>query len=95
MPTKNAFQELCVAKAAAKTGASVETDPSISPTSPGWITCSTKRLLASASSLPFTSPGNRLAWMSAAVRSCRNSASARSPSRPRTAASVVRLAVRR
>ena len=31
----------CVAKAAANTGASVETEPSISPARPGWTTCST------------------------------------------------------
>src|SRR6516162_1259208 len=34
-PTRNVFQLLCVANAAAKSGASVETEPSISPASPG------------------------------------------------------------
>ena len=36
MPTRKVSQELPVAKAAAKSGARVETEPSISPTSPGW-----------------------------------------------------------
>src|SRR6266850_8541163 len=39
-PTRNASQLLCEAKAAANNGASVETDPSIKPASPGCITCS-------------------------------------------------------
>jgi hypothetical protein len=34
-PTRNVGQFLCVAKAAAKSGASVETEPSIRPASPG------------------------------------------------------------
>src|SRR4051812_22574228 len=34
-PTQKASQLLCVAKAAANTGASVETEPSMSPASPG------------------------------------------------------------
>ena len=42
VPTWKAFEELCVAKAAAKTGANVDTEPSINPTSPGWTICSTK-----------------------------------------------------
>ena len=70
MPTRNAFHELWVAKAAANTGARVETEPSISPTRPGWMTCRTKRRLASASSLARLSPGRCLASSSAAVRSC-------------------------
>ena len=37
MPTRNASQLLPVAKAAANTGASVLTEPSISPASPGWM----------------------------------------------------------
>ena len=37
-PTRNVCQLSCVAKAAANKGASVETDPSISPAKPGWIT---------------------------------------------------------
>src|SRR5579863_648881 len=35
IPTKNASHVLCVAYAAAKSGASVDTDPSINPASPG------------------------------------------------------------
>ena len=35
-PTTKVVQVSCVAKAVAKIGASVETDPSISPASPGW-----------------------------------------------------------
>jgi len=35
-PTKKATLGLLVAKAAAKIGANVDTDPSISPRSPGW-----------------------------------------------------------
>src|SRR6266550_3504169 len=49
-PTRNASQLLCVAKAAAKSGASVETDPSINPASPGCTICSKNNLLCEASS---------------------------------------------
>jgi hypothetical protein len=35
MPTRKASLLVCVAKAAAKTGASVETEPSINPARPG------------------------------------------------------------
>ena len=44
-PTRKVSQLLWVAKAAAKSGASVETEPSMSPASPGWTYCSTKRRL--------------------------------------------------
>ena len=52
-PTTNACHVFCVANAAANTGASVDTEPSISPASPGWITRRTKdapgmRVLAAA-----------------------------------------------
>ena len=40
-PTKNAPWELCVSPAAANSGASVETEPSISPSSAGCTFCST------------------------------------------------------
>ena len=40
MPTRNVSQVLWVAKAAANSGASVETEPSISPTRPGCTYCS-------------------------------------------------------
>src|SRR5260221_3772487 len=36
-PTRNVFHESCVANAHAKSGASVETEPSISPARPGWM----------------------------------------------------------
>src|SRR6266853_6416423 len=39
-PTRNASQVLCEAYAAANSGASVDTDPSINPASPGCTTCS-------------------------------------------------------
>src|ERR1700722_11277663 len=44
IPTRNAIRELWVAKAAAKTGANVDTDPSISPARPGWTIWRTKTL---------------------------------------------------
>ena len=54
-PTRKVAQVFPVAKAAANSGASVETEPSMSPTRPGWMTCSRKRRrLVSASSI-FTS----------------------------------------
>ncbi len=50
-PTTNASQLLWVANAAANTGASVDTEPSIRPASPGCTTCSTNsRRFASSSS---------------------------------------------
>ena len=42
-PTTKAFHVLWVAKAAANTGASVDTEPSIRPTRPGWMICRTNR----------------------------------------------------
>ena len=69
-PTRNVLHVEWVAKAAANTGARVETEPSISPTSPGCTTCSTKRRRASASSRARTSPGSRRASMVPAVVSC-------------------------
>jgi hypothetical protein len=44
-PTKNVMRESPVAKAVANKGASVETDPSISPTKLGCTTFNTKSLL--------------------------------------------------
>ena len=79
-----------VAKAAANTGASVDTEPSIRPTRPGWITCSTKRFFASSSSPVLVSPGRRFSSASPALRWWRTSSSAISPSSLRTAASVER-----
>src|SRR5205085_9695072 len=43
IPTRKAVSGRCVANAAAKMGASVETDPSISPARPGCTTCKRKR----------------------------------------------------
>src|SRR5262245_16657525 len=51
-PTRNVSQLLAVAKAAANSGASVETEPSISPASPGWMTCRTNSLRRVSSSPP-------------------------------------------
>ena len=92
IPTWKVFHELCVAKTAAKTGANVETEPSISPTSPGCTICNTKLRLAFSSSLPLASCGSRLVSMSPAVRSCCNSAVARFPNNLRIEVSVVREA---
>src|SRR3984893_15048025 len=44
IPTRKAVRELCVANAAAKTGASVDTEPSINPARPGWTIWRTKIL---------------------------------------------------
>src|ERR1700728_2685952 len=44
IPTRKAVRELWVANAAAKTGAKVETDPSIKPARPGWTIWRTKIL---------------------------------------------------
>ena len=49
-PTRNVAQVLWVAKAAANSGASVETEPSISPASPGCTYCSTNMRRAVSSS---------------------------------------------
>src|SRR5215469_12005915 len=49
MPTRKAVNGLCVAKAVAKIGASVETEPSIRPASPGCTTRSRKLRAASSS----------------------------------------------
>ena len=45
-PTRKVDQVLCVAKAAANSGASVETEPSIRPASPGCTYCSMNMRLA-------------------------------------------------
>jgi hypothetical protein len=59
MPTRKAVNGLCVAKAVAKMGARVETDPSIKPDNPGWTTRKRKRRAASLSSLFFRSNERR------------------------------------
>src|ERR1051326_2127973 len=48
--TRKAKCDSCRANAAAKTGASVETDPSMRPASPGWTICRTKSLRRASSS---------------------------------------------
>ena len=50
MPTRNVSQVWWVAKAAANSGASVDTEPSISPTRPGCTNCSTNTRRAVSSS---------------------------------------------
>ena len=92
MPTRKAFHELCVANAAANTGAKVETEPSISPTRPGCTICSTKRRFALVTSSVRPSVGGVLSSISSAVASCAASATARSPNRLRIEASEVLLA---
>src|SRR2546427_644494 len=52
-PTRKASQLLCEANAAAKMGASVETEPSINPAKPGCTTCSKNNLRWDSSSLAF------------------------------------------
>ena len=69
IPTRKAVRELCVANAAAKTGASVDTEPSMSPARPGCTIWSTKTLRSKSRSCcdfikgPFealsSSPGTR------------------------------------
>src|SRR5580693_4348396 len=44
IPTRKAVRELWVANAAAKTGAKVDTEPSINPARPGWTIWRTKIL---------------------------------------------------
>ena len=48
---------LCVANAAANKGAKVDTEPSIKPTSPGWMTCNTKSCRAVSASSCCSSSG--------------------------------------
>ena len=60
MPTRNVCQVLCVANAAAKSGASVDTEPSISPASPGCTYCSMNARLEVASSLSRAPFGENL-----------------------------------
>ena len=94
-PTRNAFQELWVANAAANTGASVDTEPSINPAKPGCTIRSTKlRRAASVSSSRCLSVRVSRTSLPATL-SCSTSASARSPSTRRICASVVRVAARR
>ena len=87
-PTRNVSSELCVANAAANSGASVDTEPSISPASPGCTICSTNiRLRVSASS--SRTCGVMRSSSRSAVASWVRSSAARSPSNCRIPASVV------
>jgi hypothetical protein len=52
-PTKKALRGLPVRAAAAKIGANVETEPSINPRRPGWISWSTKALRRRSPSVGF------------------------------------------
>src|ERR1700736_4014369 len=57
IPTRKVAQVSCVAKAAANSGARVETEPSINPASPGWTYCSTNKRRAVSSSRARASGG--------------------------------------
>jgi len=59
MPTRKAVNGLRVAKAVAKIGARVETEPSIKPESPGWTTCKRKLRDVSSPGLFFRSNERR------------------------------------
>src|SRR5580704_2286821 len=86
-PTRNASQEFRVARAAANTGASVDTEPSMSPARPGCTICKTKsrRRALSSSSLTF---GRSFSSVNSCARSsCVRSSCARSSSSWRTLAS--------
>ena len=85
-PTRKVDQVLCVAKAAANSGASVETEPSISPARPGCTYCSTnmRRAVWSSASRAFGAIFSPSSWASA---SCLSSAAASRRSRSRTASS--------
>ena len=88
-PTRKVSQLLCVAKAAANSGASVETEPSIRPARPGCTYCSTNMRRLVASSSAFASPAR---WVSAswpAFFSWPRSISARRVSSSRTDTSSV------
>ena len=86
-PTRNASLELCVANAEANTGASVETDPSINPASPGWTICRTNNRRCAFSSSAFTLAGSFSLSSSCARSSCSRSSLIRSSSSCRTLAS--------
>src|SRR5438034_1399677 len=77
-PTRNA-SELCrVANAAANSGASVETEPSISPAKPGCTTCSKNSLRCDSSSCAFAVAVRCFSSNSPAVRACLRTSSASS-----------------
>ena len=91
-PTRKASLLLCVAKAAAKSGASVDTEPSIRPARPGWTTCSTNILLWLSSSIARAPEATCSESILSASASWPASTSARSPSSLRVAASSVLVA---
>ena len=95
MPTRKVSQVLWVANAAANSGASVETEPSISPASPGCTYCSRNMRRAVSSSLA-RADGVRIVCSSLwAMSSCWLSISASSSSNWRVEASRVVSAARR
>lgn len=72
-PTTNASRGLCVANAAANTGARVDTEPSINPAKPGWTTCNTNKRRFASSSLRLTSGPSLSCSSSSARSSCERS----------------------
>ena len=91
-PTAKASQVFFVAKAAANTGASVETEPSMSPASPGCTICKTKSRRLALSSSSRTSGLSSVFSNWAARSTWLVSASARSSSNWRMLASWARTA---
>ena len=94
-PTRKVVQVSWVAKAVAKIGASVETDPSISPARPGCTQVRMNWRWAAASSPSMDSTSRCVSASSPATAWCPASAAARSPKSLRVAASVVRAAAAR
>src|SRR5271169_1851528 len=93
-PTAKASQVFLVATAAAKTGASVETEPSIKPARPGCTICKTKRRRLALSSSSRTSGLSSVFSSSAARSTWVASSAARSSSNWRMLASCARAAAR-
>ena len=89
-PTRKVSWLLWVAKAAANSGASVDTDPSIRPARPGCTICSTNMRWAACSSSFFTPSVRCFSPNACASETCLSSAAIRSPSSLRVLASVVR-----
>jgi len=91
-PTRKVSQVLCVANAAAKSGASVETEPSIRPARPGCTICRRKRRCVASSSLSRAVSVRCSPSSSSARCSWLRSASTRSPRSLRTSVSRERSA---
>ena len=94
IPTRKASQLFLVARAAANTGAKVETEPSISPARPGCTICSTNSRRRALSSSSFTSGRSFSSVSSWARSSCERSSCARSSRSWRMLASWARAAAR-